>query len=166
MNVFFIKRRNEYLCNADSGYFSEDMESALFFGSENGAKAAIGEMSRKGHAYELVGANIVRGSFEPIDGYDAINTVLKIGRWKKLYSILINNHTPAELMLLTGCQDAKAAAKLPIYAKIQNLSSGFKNWGSCLYANDDIESCFKMFKKLAFYAMNEKFKRDLKKESV
>jgi hypothetical protein len=163
-----IRRGSEYLCNVDRGYFDNDANCAMFFGSEGMAKNAIGEMSRKGHAVELIGANVIRGSFEPIDGYNAMDTVLKIGRWKKLYSILIKDHTPAELLLLTGCQDYSSASKLPVYQKIKNLSSGFKDWDkadSYWGYNNDRGSCFKMFKKLAFYAMNEKFKQNKEKEN-
>lgn len=167
MDAYTIRRGNEYLYNPDTGYFGDDPARAIFFGSEGGAKSAIGEMSRKGHAVELVGASIIRGSFEPIEGYNAMDSVLQIGRWKKLYSILIKNHTPAELLLITGCQDKQSASKLPLYEKIKNLSEGFKDWGKVdRWHSTDEENCFKMFKKLAFYAMNEKFKRDQKKESV
>lgn len=164
MDVFLIKNSNEYLYNSDRGYFGDDSTNAMFFGSEENAKMAIAEMSRKGHAWKLIGANIIRGSFEPIDGYNAMDAVLEIGRWKKLYSILIKDHTPAGLLLLTGCQDRQSVSKLPVYQKIKNLSSGFKEWGkadSC-YHIDDQENCFKMFKKLAFYAMNEKYKKTIK----
>jgi hypothetical protein len=93
MDVYTIRRGNEYLYNPHIGYFGDDPQRAIFFGSEGGAKSAIGEMSRKGHAVELVGATIIRGSFEPIEGYNAMDSVLQIGRWKKLYSILTKNHT-------------------------------------------------------------------------
>ena len=167
MDVYTIRRGNEYLYSVDLGYFSDDPQKAVFFGSESGAKYAISEMSRKGHAVELVGATVVRGSFEPIDGYNAMDSVLQIGRWKKLYSILIKNHTPAELLLISGCQDMESASKLPIYGKIKNLSSGFKNWSkqSRRGYSKDHANCFKMFKKMAFYAMNEKFKQNQKKEN-
>lgn len=167
MDVYTIRRGNEYLYNPHIGYFGDDPQRAIFFGSEGGAKSAIADMSRKGYAFELVGATIIRGSFEPIDGYNAMDSVLQIGRWKKLHSILIKNHTPAELLLISGCQDMQSAAKLPVYEKIKNLSSGFKDWATTdrwSYSNDHA-NCFKMFKKLAFYAMNEKFKQNQKKEN-
>ena len=81
--MYTIRRGNEYLYNPHTGYFGNDPQGAIFFGSENGAKNAIGEMSRKGNAVELVGATIIRGSFEPIEGYNAMDSVLQIGRWEK-----------------------------------------------------------------------------------
>lgn len=165
MDVYTIRRGNEYLYDPDSGYFGDDPQRAIFFGSEGGAKSAIVEMSRKGHAVELIGATIIRGSFEPIDGYNAMDSVLQIGRWKKLYSILIKNHTPAELLLISGCQDPVSASKLPIYKNIKNISKGFNKWDKFIHRDLETQNCFKMFKKLAFYAMNENFKRNQKKEN-
>lgn len=178
MNVFMIKRGNEYLCNSDSGQFDENTEYALFFGSEGYAQSAIVEMSRKGFVSELPGAKIIRGSFEPIEGFDAMDFILKIGRWKKLYNVFIKDHTPAELMLITGCKDMYSASQLPMYKKICTLSKGFEGWAKFdgkdhsngMYSrrigpNSENENCFKMFKKLAFYAMNAKYKKNMEKGS-
>ena len=61
----------------------------------------------------------------------------------------------------------QSAAKLPIYEKIKNLSAGFKGWAKTdrwSYSNDHT-NCFKMFKKMAFYAMNAKYKQNANKET-
>lgn len=170
IKIYFIRGSQGYLQYGSGGRvsFAEDVGDADCFSSAESAQATLGLISRFDNVSQIMDCTVICGEFVPKEGFKAIELVLNIARWKKLYNLLIKHCTVAELLLFTGAESPNSIADKPIYEHIRKLSKGFEYWRSApgSYSRHNKEEAFKCFKMMSKYAMNEKFKQQRDAEKV
>ena len=160
--IYFIKGHDGYLKYGRGGgvSFFEDIGDGDSFSSESDAKACLGKLSRFGSLAEVIDCRILVGEFVPQESYKAVELIMKIPKWKKLFKVLVDKCSVSELLLLTSIKDIVCASKEPVYQHIKNIHHHFDSWEhQTKWVDDDKGQAFAMFKALCRYAMNEKFKQ-------
>ena len=149
VRIYMIKGDKGFLA---SGYTKATVvfgspEGAQTFSSEEDAKKTIREICKHGNIAELSKCKVLICEFTPVESFSAIEIIIEIGRWAKVYKIIKEKCTVTDL-LLHSSSSKEVFSKTSLYQdKLKKIDR---------FDLDDRN--FMTFKEVCKFVMNEKFK--------
>lgn len=170
IKIYMIRNsKGEFVGNRSSprGIWWGNAERAIIYPNEEMAKAFIQSVCKQNNFANILDATVIQGEFVPKEGYKALDEIMSIKRFKKLYDIMKTELTIPELLLFSAAADKEQLIKHPICEKLENkgLGIGFDKMRTAKTAWRSVEhtkASFELFKKLSYIVMNDKYKEGQK----